>query len=73
MKYIDFKNYEIQKSISEQLRTLAWTLSGIYAYLGVTQDKAVLICMVLFSWFCIMCFSFMVLTAAEKTKNWLRS
>ncbi|MBY0379188.1 MAG: hypothetical protein K2P99_02165 [Burkholderiales bacterium] len=33
--YIDFKNYEILKIISERLNLLSWALSGLYGYFGV--------------------------------------
>lgn len=69
MKYIDFKNYEIQKVISEQLRTLAWTIAAIYTYLGITHNKVAIAIIVLIMWVLFMWFSLVMLTHAEKLKH----
>lgn len=69
MKYINFKSYEVQKCISEQLRTLAWAIAGVYAYLGLSQNKIISGVTVVFSWVAFMVISLMVLTSAEKQKS----
>ena len=35
LKYINFKNYEILKIISDRLNLLSWAVSGVYGYIGI--------------------------------------
>jgi|GEM_PF-3419234 len=68
IKYINLKNYEIQKVISDQLRTLAWAAAGIYTYLGIFHNKIIAILIVFLVWFLCMSSSLIILTLAEKQK-----
>ncbi len=65
---INLRDYEVQKVISDQLRTLAWAIAGIYTYLGVSENKVKAGIIVFLLWlFCMIC-SLIILTMAQKQK-----
>ena len=69
MKLINFKDYEVKKVISEQLRTLGWAIAGIYTYFGITQNKFVASLVVVLLWAFFQICSLMVITSAQNNKK----
>lgn len=68
-KYIDIHDYEIIKVISDQFRTLAWAIAGIYAYFGFSENKYIAGLVVFILWSIFMILSLIMLTMAVKRKN----
>lgn len=66
---INFKNYEILKTISDQLRLLAWAVGGLYGYLGSKFGATTAIVLMIFTWFSIQSIAIYVLYQAQKFKD----
>lgn len=75
MKYLSYlrrkisiENYEVKKVIAEQIRTLSWTVSGIFIYFGFPQNKYFASLTVLLVWLLIQVVALIILSNAEKIK-----
>lgn len=66
---INFKNYEILKTISEQLRLLSWAVGGLYGYLGSKFGYGLAILLMVSTWLAIQIASIYVLYEAQKHKE----
>jgi len=66
---IDFKNYEILKTISERLNILSWALSGLYGYIGIKFDNIFAILLIATTWGVLQVNSLIFISIAQKYKK----
>ena len=66
---IKFRNYEILKTISEQLRLLAWAVGGIYGILSHKFGTIPTVIYTVYHWVVFQYYSIYVLNMAQKYKK----
>jgi hypothetical protein len=67
--YIDFKNYEILKIISERLNLLSWVLSGLYGYFGIKVNTLYGMFLIAVTWIILQINSLIFASIAQKYKK----
>jgi hypothetical protein len=68
-KYIDFKNSEILKMISDRFSLLSWALSSLYGYLNVKFSSGLAIFIIIATWLILQTLSLQIATYALKYKK----
>jgi hypothetical protein len=66
MKLINFRDYEIIKIISEQLRSASWALAGVFTYFGWASYKQIYGFVVCALWLFLQVFSLGVISFGRK-------
>jgi len=66
---INFKNYEILKTISEQLRLLSWAIGGVYGILNQYFGIFPTLVFIIYNWAIIQFYSIYILNVAQKYKK----
>ncbi len=66
---INFKNHELLKLISDQIRLLSWALAAIYYYFGITTSKIYAVVSITIGWITLQIFALLILDRAQKFKK----
>ncbi|MCC2624513.1 MAG: hypothetical protein K0R14_386 [Burkholderiales bacterium] len=66
MRIINFRDYEVIKIISEQLRSASWALAGVFTYFGWTNYRQVYGVVVFTLWFILQTFSLILISSGQK-------
>ena len=69
LTYINFKNYEILKIISDRLNILSWALGGVFGYLGIRINTIYGVVMIFVIWLILQWCSLVFVNIAQKYKK----